>query len=78
MPTLLLWKGHRFLFYSKEVGEPPHVHVLKDNKQLKIWLRSLEVARRVGFADHEVNAILKATREHQARFLEAWNDYFEG
>jgi hypothetical protein len=38
MPVLLRWHGHRFLFYSMEPGEPPHIHVLKDGKQLKVWL----------------------------------------
>lgn len=41
MPVILRWLGHRFLFYSKEVGEPPHIHVLKDDKQLKVWLKDL-------------------------------------
>lgn len=76
MPTLLLWKGHRFLFYSKEIGEPPHIHVLKDGKQLKVWLRDLGVARNAGFAAHEVIAILKVVAEHRQGFEEAWNDHF--
>jgi hypothetical protein len=76
MPTLLLWKGHRFLFYSKEIGEPPHIHVLKDGKQLEVWLRDLGVARNAGFAAHEVNAILKVVAEHRQGFEEAWNDHF--
>jgi hypothetical protein len=38
MPVVLRWRGHRFLFSSMEVGEPPHIHVLKDAKQLKVWL----------------------------------------
>ena len=53
MPTVFRWKGYRFLFYSKEIGEPPHIHVLKDGRQLKIWLSDLRVARNVGFAAHE-------------------------
>ncbi len=76
MPTLLVWKGHRFLFYSKEIGEPPHAHVLKDAKQLKVWLRDLGVARNAGFAEHEVNAILKVVAQHRQSFEEAWDDYF--
>ncbi|MCO6187204.1 DUF4160 domain-containing protein [Rhizobium sp. L1K21] len=76
MPTLLNWKGHKFLFYSKEIGEPPHVHVLKDKKQLKVWLSDLRVARNAGFAAHEVNAILAVIAENRAQFLETWNDYF--
>jgi hypothetical protein len=76
MPTLLLWKGHRFLFYSKEIGEPPHIHVLKDGKQLKVWLRDLGVASNAGFAAHEGNALLKVVEEHRQGFEEAWNDHF--
>lgn len=76
MPTLLLWKGHRFLFYSKETGEPPHIHVLKDGKQLKVWLRECSVARNAGFAPREVNAILKVTADHRDEFEEAWHGYF--
>lgn len=77
MPVVLRWAGHRFLFYSKEVGEPPHIHVLKDRKQLKVWLRDLTVAKNVGFAAHEVNAILRITTENRQSFLEAWNDHPE-
>lgn len=76
MPVLLRWQGHRFLFYSKEIGEPPHIHVLKDAKQLKVWLADLRVARNVGFSSHEVNAILRVTAENRDAFEEAWHDYF--
>ena len=76
MPVVLRWRGHRFLFYSKEIGEPPHIHVLKDAKQLKVWLDDIRVARKVGFAAHEVNDILNVVAENKQRFLEAWNDYF--
>ncbi|MEM0900066.1 MAG: DUF4160 domain-containing protein [Pseudomonadota bacterium] len=76
MPTLLNWKGHKFLFYSKEIGEPPNVHVLKDRKQLKVWLRDCSVARNAGFSPHEINAIVKVVRDNQASFLESWNGYF--
>ncbi len=48
MPTILRWKGHKFLFYSKEIGEPPHIHVLKDHKQLKVWLSDIRLAKNVG------------------------------
>lgn len=76
MPVLLRWRGHRFLFYSKEIGEPPHVHVLNDGKQLKVWLSDLRVARQIGFAPHEITAILKVVAENRQTFLESWNAYF--
>lgn len=76
MPTLLLWKGYRFLFYSKEVGEEPHVHVLKDGKQLKVWLETSVIARKIGFRDHEVTEEMRAVAENRSAFLEAWHDHF--
>lgn len=75
MPVVLRWNGHRFLFYSREIGEPPHVHVLRDRKQLKVWLADMRVAKNVGFADHEVNEIVRVAAENRQRFLEAWNAY---
>jgi len=76
MPTVFRWNGYRFLFYSREIGEPPHIHVLQDRRQLKIWLSDLRVARNVGFAAHEIGDIVAVTAENRDLLLEAWNDYF--
>jgi hypothetical protein len=53
-----------------------HIHVLKDARQLKVWLSEVRVAKNIGFAAHEVNAILEVVAENRQTFLEAWNDYF--
>ena len=45
MPTLLIWRGR---FYALDVDEPPHVHVVKEGKSLKVWLQSLEVTQNKG------------------------------
>jgi hypothetical protein len=76
MPTLLRWRGYRFFFYSADGWEPPHVHVVKDGREAKIWLRDLNVAVNLGFSARDLNEIIGATREHRDAFLEAWNDYF--
>ena len=76
MPVVLRWNGHRFLFYSKEIGEPPHIHVLKDGKQLKIWLADMRIARNVGFSAREANAVVRVATENRQRLLEAWHDFF--
>ncbi len=76
MPTLLRWKGYRFFFYSADGWEPPHVHVVKDGREAKIWLRDLNVAVNLGFSARDLNEIIGATRENRSVFLEAWNDYF--
>jgi hypothetical protein len=76
MPTLLRWKGYRFFFYSADGWEPPHVPVVKDGKEAKLWLQNLAVAINLGYSAKELNEIIAATREHRSDFMEAWNDYF--
>ncbi|MGE3245051.1 MAG: DUF4160 domain-containing protein [Beijerinckiaceae bacterium] len=76
MPTLLRWNGYRFFFYSADGWEPPHIHVVKDGKETKLWLSDLVVAVNYGFAARELNEIIRKARENRETFLEAWNDYF--
>lgn len=76
MPTLLRWKGYRFFFYSADGWEPPHVHVVKDGREAKIWLRDMSVAVNLGFSAPDLSEIIGATRANRDAFLEAWNDYF--
>ena len=76
MPTLLRWKGYRFFFYSADGWEPPRVHVVKDGREAKIWLRDISVAVNLGFSARDLNEIIGAARENQTAFMEAWNDYF--
>ena len=49
MPTLLIWHGHKFRFFALDRDEPPHVHIEKDGKSPKVWLRNLEVVRNKGY-----------------------------
>ena len=75
MPTVLI-EGYKFRFYSTDLNEPPHVHVLRDNKVAKIWLESLIVERNNGYREAELNKIVRLVRENRNRLLEVWNDYF--
>ncbi len=50
--------------------------VVKDGREVKIWLRDLTVAVNLGFSARDLNEIIDATREHRIAFMEAWNDYF--
>jgi ribosome modulation factor len=76
MPTLLIWRGHKFRFYALDVGEPPHVHIVKEARSLKLWLRSLEVAHNKGYSDQEVGRLLKVASEHRDEWLGVWSDFF--
>ena len=76
MPTLLIWHGYRFRFYSLDRPEPPHVHIAKDGHDAKVWLTSLEVAFNKGYNDRELRQLLKKIADHRDDWIGAWNDYF--
>ncbi len=76
MPTVLRWNGYRFFFYSVDGYEPAHIHVAKNNCQVKIWLNSLAVAVNIGYSARELNEIICKTRDSRVMFLEQWNDHF--
>ena len=77
MPTLLVWRGHKFRFYALDVDEPPHVHVVKDGRSLKVWLKTLEVARNKGYNDLDVGRLIAVVEEHREDWIGAWNDFFK-
>jgi len=68
--------GYKFRFYSSDIFEPPHIHVIKGEKVAKIWLQPVTIQSNYGYNAAELNRILKLTRKHQPQLLEAWNDYF--
>lgn len=75
MPTILI-EGFKFRFYSSDLNEPPHVHVIRGESTAKIWLQPITPEYNHGYNRPELNRILRLTRENQPRLLEAWNDYF--
>jgi hypothetical protein len=76
MPTIFI-QGYKFRFYSSDVNEPPHVHVIKAERVAKIWLNSLELEHNRGYNKTELNRVLKLTEQNKAKLLEAWNEYFD-
>jgi hypothetical protein len=75
MPTIRIGP-YRFRFYSSDGSEPPHMHILRENLEAKIWLESLEIEHNHGYSEAELNRILKLTRENRNSLLEAWHEYF--
>jgi len=75
MPTVVI-EGYRFRFYSSDIHEPPHVHVLRDDKEAKVWLQPVALEYSRGYSPGERNRVLRLTRQHQAHLLEAWYGYF--
>ncbi len=76
MPTLLQIEGFRFFFYSNERQEPAHVHVEKGDGEAKLWLQPVEVVYAHGLTPSEQRRARELTVEHQATFLERWNEHF--
>ena len=75
MPTVLREGPYRFYFYSHEPGEPPHVHIDRDDQSAKFWLSPVELARNLGFGASELRAIERAVARHQSELLESWHEF---
>jgi hypothetical protein len=76
MPTIFI-EGYKFRFYSSDVNEPPHIHVIQAERVAKIWLNSLEVEYNRGYNKTELNKVLKLTAQNEARLLETWHEHFD-
>lgn len=75
MPTIII-EGYKFRFYSSDINEPPHVHVLRAENVAKIWMASFAVEYNYGYNERELNRIIRITKVNQERLLEAWHEYF--
>jgi Domain of unknown function (DUF4160) len=75
MPTVTI-EGYKFRFYSSDIREPPHVHVIKDDNVAKIWLQPVTVEYNRGYNQSTLNYLLRLTHQHQVDLLEAWNVHF--
>jgi hypothetical protein len=76
MPTIFVWRGHRFFFYSADGGEPAHVHVRKGSSECKIWLHNQGVAYNHGYAATDLNALIRLVNARREELQEAWDDCF--
>lgn len=76
MPTVLRIGAYRFFFYSNENDEPAHIHIERDDKEAKFWLKSVTLANSYGFNAPELNRIKHLVIENRNEFLETWNEYF--
>jgi hypothetical protein len=78
MPTVLRVGPFRFFFYAGDGGEPPHVHVERDDCEAKFWLDPVRLERSRGFDRKDINRIRKLVEEHREPLLESWNEFFRG
>ncbi len=76
MPTVLRTGPYRIYFVSHDMGEPPHVHVDRENLSAKFWLQPVSLARNLGFTARELRKIQSVLEHRQAELLGAWYGYF--
>jgi hypothetical protein len=78
MPTVLRLGPYRFFFYSADVGEPPHVHIERDDRVAKFWIDPVRLAAGGRFNRAELGEIERLVTENQPALLEAWHGFFAG
>ena len=75
MPTVLRIGPYRFHFYSRESDEPPHIHVARDDFEVKFWLQPVSVAFNYGFSPTEVNGIRRLVNDNCDFLMEAYRRF---
>ena len=63
-------------FYSGDGGEPPHIHIEREDRIAKYWLGPVREADAGRMRRAELREIERIVVEHEAALLEAWNEYF--
>jgi hypothetical protein len=76
VPSVLRIGPHRFFFYSREDGEPPHVHVRAAEKSAKFWLLPVSLARSARYDATELREVREYVIAHQELLLRAWHEFF--
>ncbi|MFZ9504219.1 MAG: DUF4160 domain-containing protein [Cyclobacteriaceae bacterium] len=83
MPKIAIYKYFTFFIFSADaLNEPPHIHVVKEKKKrqrsAKIWLESLEVARKGTLSDVELTIALNLLRRNKTLFLNSFKELKNG
>jgi len=78
MPTVLRVGPFRFFFYAGDGGEPPHVHVERDECEAKFWLDPVRLERSRGFSRKDINRVRGLVEEYRQQLLESWDEFFRG
>jgi hypothetical protein len=78
MPTVLRVGPFRFFFYAGDGGEPPHIHIERDDDEAKFWLDPVRLARTRGFGRKDIRRVGELVVEHREQLLESWHEFFLG
>lgn len=72
MPTVLRIGQYRFFFFSYDLGEKMHIHVIKEKNEAKFWLDPVSLAENQGLSAHEVQTVLKLITENKELIKNEW------
>ncbi len=80
MPTLFVFFGLRFMFYSNE-HEPPHLHVIKGKGPIKEWAvyqvaPEIALTENHGLKSNELKLAEMVIEENRDIILANWKRYF--
>ena len=76
MPTVLRSGPYRFFFYSADRHEPPHVHVERDDKTAKFWLRPVRLQASGGFGRLEIRRLESIVKQNLEALQRSWDEFF--
>ena len=76
MPVILREGPYQFYFLAGDRGEPPHVHVRRDDGFAKFWLSPVDLQNSGNLRPTEMRRIRRIVERDQARFLEEWHAFF--
>ena len=76
MPTVLTVGPYRLFFVSLDYGEPPHVHVQRQEMVAKFCLDPVVLERAGGFRPHELSRMARLVQQQRDLLLERWHEFF--
>jgi Domain of unknown function (DUF4160) len=76
MPSVFRKASYRVYFFSHEPNESPHIHIDRDEKSAKFWLRPVRPAANVGFDGRDLRKVQLLIEEYEEQCLEAWHGHF--
>ena len=75
MPTVFIFFGYRFYFYSND-HTPIHVHVSKGGSEARYEVEQIKLLENHGFKRQELSYIEGIIEENREVIIERWNEIF--
>ncbi len=76
MPTIFIFFGFRFMFYSND-HDPVHVHIFKDGNEAKYNVTPIGLIYNHGFKKQELALIESIVEENKEIIIERWKSHFD-